>query len=525
MPKLEHIIDHFDPAKINPRFRLCLVTMSSPDFPIGILYSGSKLIYEIPKGIRENILRIYGGFNPDEYETDISQTEKQLTFHLAFFHAVVLERIHFGSIGWNIPYEFNPSDFAISRRHLRTFLGESSHGIVPFEALTYVIGELNYGGRVTDRWDRRLLLSLLSRFFSENIVSRNFTFGSSYPAPPYTGPLSDLEKVVNTWPVVTEGEDVGLSKNASTITARNDAMGIFNSLVEIQPTLVASSDSISEDQFALNLVESLISQIPAQFNVHSYLKKFDLADTINTVVHHEILLFNYLLQVISDSLVQLQKGLKGLIVVDQKLELLNRRLLANRIPEVWLDHSYPSILFMRSYLDDLNFRVGIIDKWVRTDRPAVFNLGSFYHPEEFLTAVLQVYARQRRVPFDCLQWMTEPLSFTDPADVTAPPDEGIYVEGLFIEGAKWDMNTSTLVECGQIELITKLPIMHLRPTDKTGMYDMTKTYECPMYRTQNRGSGAMGLPNYLMSLFLPSTGTPPDHWIQRSVGAFITVQT
>jgi hypothetical protein len=144
----------------------------------------------------------------------------------------------------------------------------------------------------------------------------------------------------------------------------------------------------------------------------------------------------------------------------------------------------------------------------------VFNLGAFYHPEEFLTAVLQVYAREHKVPFDCLQWATDPMA---PGKITEARQEGIYVEGLFLEGAKWDAATSSLIECGQIELITKMPVVHLKPTEKTGIYDMTKTYECPMYRTQNRGSGAMGLSNYLMSIFLPSEQRKPDHWIQRSV--------
>ena len=44
---------------------------------------------------------------------------------------------------------------------------------LPLEALTYLTGQCNYGGRVTDDWDRRLLVSLLSIFYCENIVNDN----------------------------------------------------------------------------------------------------------------------------------------------------------------------------------------------------------------------------------------------------------------------------------------------------------------------------------------------------------------
>ena len=522
MPKLEHIIDNLDPEKTNSRFRLCLVTMSSPDFPIGILYQGTKLIYEIPKGIRENILRIYSGITSDEYE-EIGETERQLTFHLSFFHAVVLERLHFGSIGWNIPYEFNPSDFAISRRHLKQFLNEDPNGDIPFEALTYVIGELNYGGRVTDRWDRRLLLSLLKRFFSASIKSKNFSFGKNYNPPTPEMSLSEVEQIISSWPIVTEGEDVGLSVNASTITARNDALNIFNSLVEIQPTLVAASGTISEDQFALNLVQNLLKQIPQPFNLHNFLKKFDISDTINTVLHHEILLYNNLLKVIKDSLESMEKGLKGLILIDDQLDLLNRRLLANKIPELWLEHSYPSILTLKSYIDDLCERVAFLDEWVKNKKPVIFKIGAFYHPEEFLTSVLQVYARKHHTAFDSLRWKTTVIPKSEV--ILNEPEDGVYIDNLYLEGAKWDIVQNSLVECGQIELISTMPVIHLLPTSDPNPYNMDVTFECPLYRTQNRGSGALGLPNYIISLYLPCARISPDHWIQRSVATFITVQT
>lgn len=45
----------------------------------------------------------------------------------------------------------------ISARQLRLFLDEDSSSI-PFQALRYMTAECNYGGRVTDEKDRRLIV-------------------------------------------------------------------------------------------------------------------------------------------------------------------------------------------------------------------------------------------------------------------------------------------------------------------------------------------------------------------------------
>jgi dynein heavy chain len=42
--------------------------------------------------------------------------------------------------------------------------------ITPFEALQFVTGEINYGGRVTDDWDRRCLLTILRKFYAPAIL-------------------------------------------------------------------------------------------------------------------------------------------------------------------------------------------------------------------------------------------------------------------------------------------------------------------------------------------------------------------
>eukprot|EP00976_Prorocentrum_cordatum_P061399 1176285-Prorocentrum_minimum.AAC.2 len=125
---------------------------------------------EPPKGLRANLARMFNTITEAEFlECKAQHKYPKLIFALAYFHSVLLERRKFRTLGINIPYDFNDTDFKVSDDLLKTYLDEYEE--TPWDAIKYLISEANYGGRVTDEIDRRVLASYLNQFYCEDALS------------------------------------------------------------------------------------------------------------------------------------------------------------------------------------------------------------------------------------------------------------------------------------------------------------------------------------------------------------------
>lgn len=175
MPVLEKMIESYIEGTVHPKFRLWLSSNPNLEFPISILQRGIKMTTEPPKGIRSNMITLYNTISENQFNRCTHEsTYKKLLFSLVWFHAILVERRKFKSLGFNVPYDFNESDFAICHDLIIVFLDEYPDR-VPFDAMKYLIAEANYGGRVTDDWDRRLVNVYISELFcEENVLSGKF---------------------------------------------------------------------------------------------------------------------------------------------------------------------------------------------------------------------------------------------------------------------------------------------------------------------------------------------------------------
>lgn len=87
---------------------------------------------------------------------------------------------------------------------------------IPWEALLYVTGHINYGGRVTDDWDRICLISILKKFYSSDILDDGYIFSQSgtYLAPDI-GSLQSFKEYIQSLPLIDNPEVFGLHENAN----------------------------------------------------------------------------------------------------------------------------------------------------------------------------------------------------------------------------------------------------------------------------------------------------------------------
>ncbi|XP_009868017.1 PREDICTED: dynein heavy chain 17, axonemal-like, partial [Apaloderma vittatum] len=483
--------------------------------PQGLLENAIKITSEPPTGMYANVHKALDLFTQDTLEMCSKEVEfKSILFALCYFHAVVAERRKFGAQGWNRSYPFNNGDLTISISVLYNYL--EANPKVPWDDLRYLFGEIMYGGHITDDWDRRLCRTYLSEYICAEMLEGEVSLAPGFAVPPNLDYKGYHEYIDNNLPPESPYL-YGLHPNAEIgfLTVTSDSL--FRTVLEMQPkeSDAGGGSGVSREEKASTVLQHTVTRLPEPFNMLEIMAKAEEKTPYVVVAFQECERMNILTQEIRRSLKELDLGLKGELTITSRMEELANALFYDSVPESWTRVAYPSLLSLGAWYADLLLRIRELEVWT-TDfaLPAAVWLAGFFNPQSFLTAIMQSTARKNEWPLDKM-CLSVDVTKKKREDIRAPPREGSYVHGLFMEGARWDTQSGVIADARLKELTPPMPVIFIKaiPVDRM---DTKNVYECPVYRTRMRG------PTYIWTFNL-KTKEKVSKWILAAVALLLEV--
>uniref|UniRef100_A0A8C5SL22 Uncharacterized protein n=1 Tax=Laticauda laticaudata TaxID=8630 RepID=A0A8C5SL22_LATLA len=354
---------------IHEAFRLWMTTEVHKHFPITLLQMSIKFTNEPPQGLKA-VNDFVTGVNQDLLDISNMVQWKPMLYAVAFLHSTVQERRKFGPLGWNIPYEFNQADFNATVQ-----FG------VSWNTVRYMIGEIQYGGRVTDDYDKRLLntfakVCTLEESLYYSLLIKCTDWPSDHKVTLVICTSCCLEQGL---PAYDTPEVFGLHPNADITYQSKLAKDVLDTILSIQPKDSSSGSGETREAVVARLADDMLEKLPADY------VPFEVR-----VVHH-------------------MSPLK-------KCSIQPRYFLC---------------------LQPLSF-----EALYSVVSCTIFFLSNKGWALDSVVLCSEV-----------TKWMND--------DISTPPSEGVYVYGLYLEGAGWDKRNMKLIESKPKVLFEPMPVIRI----------------------------------------------------------------
>ncbi|XDV45248.1 hypothetical protein PO909_013376 [Leuciscus waleckii] len=297
------------------------------------------------------------------------------------------------------------------------------------------------------------------------------------------------------------------------------------------------------------VLDEILEKLPEEFNMTEMMGKVEERTPYIVVAVQECERMNVLTQEIKRSLKELSLGLKGELTMTTDMENLQNAVYLDQVPDSWTKRAYPSMCGLGIWFVDLLSRIRELETWTSDfSLPAVVWLAGFFNPQSFLTAIMQSMARRNEWPLDRMSLQCD-VTKKSREEFSAPPREGAYIHGLFMEGARWEPQVLALslalgttgtgsgsrtgnhrywlwlshwepqagvmVDARLKELMPAMPVIFIKavPVDKQ---DQRGQYQCPVYKTRQRG------PTYVWTFSL-KTRDSPSKWTLAGVALLLQI--
>lgn len=406
-------------------------------------------------------------------------------------------------MGWNVSYDFSENDFTVCMEIVQTYLNkalEFGDEKLPWGSLKYLIGEVMYGGRAIDDFDRRVLRTYMDEYMGDFIFDtfqpfhffQDDTVDYKVPGSGKTGNRDRFLQFVEALPLANAPDVFGLHGNAEISYFTTTAKNMWGLLLNLQPQTSGEGGGISREDFITNVAQGIQAKVPEPFDLDRVRATIDDPPSPTQVVLlQELERFNKLVITMSTSLVELGRALSGEVGMSQQLDDIATSLFNGQLPAMWAALAPATLKTLGNWMIHFDRRLEQYKGWVDDGEPTVMWLPGLHIPESYLTALVQTTCRENGWALDRSTLYSAVTEYRSRDDIKSRPASGCYVEGLFLEGGAWDHERMCLTAQKPKELVQQLPILRIIPIEAHKL-KLHGTFRTPVYTTSNRRN-AMGV--------------------------------
>ncbi|XP_069493861.1 cytoplasmic dynein 1 heavy chain 1 [Ambystoma mexicanum] len=489
-------------------FRLFLTMEINPKVPVNLLRAGRIFVFEPPPGVKANMLRTFSSI-PVARICKSPNERARLYFLLAWFHAVIQERLRYAPLGWSKKYEFGESDLRSACDTVDTWLDDSAKGRqnispdkIPWSALKTLMAQSIYGGRVDNEFDQRLLNTFLERLFTTSSFDSEFKLackvdGHKDIQMPDGIRRDEFVQWIELLPDTQTPSWLGLPNNAERVLLTTEGIDMISKMLKMQmlededdlayaeTERKQRTDSTSDGRPVwMRTLHSTacnwLQVIPQSLN---HLKRTvdNIKDPLFRFFEREVKMGAKLLQDVRQDLADVVQVCEGKKKQTNYLRTLINELVKGILPKSWSLYTVPVGLTVILWVADFSDRI----KQLQTISQAAASggakelknihvcLGSLFVPEAYITATRQYVAQAN-------SWSLEELCLQVSVTTTQNAVLDAYsfgITGLKLQGAKCSNNKLSLSN----SISTALALTQLRWIKQTNGEKKANVVTLPVY--------------------------------------------
>ncbi|KAJ3613107.1 hypothetical protein NHX12_019361, partial [Muraenolepis orangiensis] len=468
-------------------FRLFLTMEINPKVPVNLLRAGRIFVFEPPPGVKANMLRTFSSI-PVARMCKAPNERARLYFLLAWFHAVIQERLRYAPLGWSKKYEFGESDLRSACDTVDTWLDDTAKGRqnispdkIPWAALKTLMAQSIYGGRIDNEFDQRLLNTFLDRIFTTRSFDSEFKLalkvdGNKDIKMPDGIRREEFMHWVEMLPDTQTPSWLGLPSNAEKVLLTTQGIDMMSKMLKMQ-VLEDEDDLAYETEIKQRTTSSSDNQPAWMRTIHATafnwlqlipqmvnpLKRTveNIKDPLFRFFEREVKMGGKMLQEIRQDLTDVVQVCEGKKKQTNDLRELINDLVKGILPRSWCRYTVPASMTVIQWVADFSERIKQLQQISQAAASGGAKelkninvcLGGLFVPEAYITATRQYVAQAN-------SWSLEELCLE--VNVTNAPGAvldacSFGIKGLKLQGATCTNNKLSL----STTISTELPLTQL----------------------------------------------------------------